>query len=114
MPDGSKAPFTIKSTTSLIELHYLVGGKLDQFPDSLRLRYRLDPDKSKTGAVLIHTKDEFRLFIDRMRGLIVPELSKPPTRRKEISVCFETGVTVTGAGGDSDSGPTARTKAKVS
>lgn len=72
-PDGSNMPFTLQSLTSLEKLLFIVAEKLDRYPGLIRLRYRLDTDKPKAGATSIQSNEEFDLFKERMRPLIVPQ-----------------------------------------
>ena len=96
-PDGSNSPFEISSATSFDDLRNLVSEKLGRFPGLLRLCYRLDSDKVKSGATSIQTEMEFKIFKDRMRNLIVPPVlsnGKKSTRpMKKVVVCFEDGST---------------------
>jgi hypothetical protein len=98
--DGSNCPFTVVSSAEFDELKNLVAEKLRCFPGLLDLRYRLDTDKPKAAATSIQTVEEYEIFKDRMRSLIVPQKlpsGKLSTRiLKPVTVCFEDG------GADSD------------
>jgi hypothetical protein len=91
--DGTYAPFTIASTISYDGLHILIAEKLRCFPGLMKLQYRLDSDKAKTGATSIRSDEELSIFKERMRRLIVPQrlpsgkISTRPLR--EVRVCFE-------------------------
>jgi hypothetical protein len=51
----------------------MIADKLkNQFPGLLRLQYRLDSDKPRSGATSLQSHEEFSMFKDRMRLLIVP------------------------------------------
>jgi hypothetical protein len=93
--DGSNCPFTISSSIGFDELRIAVAEKLRHFPGLMELRYRLDTDKQKAAATSIQTKDEFGIFKDRMRSLIVPQRlpsGKLSTRAlKPVTVSFEDG-----------------------
>jgi hypothetical protein len=92
-PNNSFSPFTIPSTVTFDDLCIKVSEKLNRFPGLLQLRYRLDSDKPKTGPTSIQTPDELRLFIERMKQLIVPQ--RLPSGRisaralKPVRVLFE-------------------------
>jgi hypothetical protein len=76
-------------------LKMIVAEKLRRFPGLLELRYRLDTDKQKAAATSIQTVEEFEIFKDRMRSLIVPQRlpsGKLSTRvLKPVTVSFEDG-----------------------
>ena len=91
--DGSNCPFTVPSSIELTNLKILIAEKLHCFPGLLELRYRLDTDKQKAPATSIQTAEEFTIFKDRMRTLIVPQKlpsGKLSTRAlKPVTVSFE-------------------------
>lgn len=93
--DGSNCPFTVSSSTKFDDLKILIAEKLRCFPGLLELRYRLDTDKQKAAATSIQTTEEFVIFKDRMRTLIVPQKlpsGKLSTRvLKPVTVSFEDG-----------------------
>lgn len=93
--DGSNCPFTVHSSMKFDDLKILVAEKIRCFPGLLELRYRLDTDKQKAAATSIQTPEEFRIFKDRMRTLIVPQKlpsGKLSTRvLKPVTVAFEDG-----------------------
>jgi hypothetical protein len=97
MRDGSNSPFTVAvtSSTTFDKFRSDVAEKLRCFPGLLELRYRLDTDKQKTAATSIKTVEEFEIFKDRMRSLIVPQRlpsGKLSTRiPKPVTVSFEDG-----------------------
>jgi hypothetical protein len=97
MRDGSNSPFTVAvtSSTTFDKFRSDVAEKLQCFPGLLELRYRLDTDKQKTAATSIKTVEEFEIFKDRMRSLIVPQRlpsGKLSTRiLKPVTVSFEDG-----------------------
>jgi hypothetical protein len=77
------------------DLKILVAKKLQCFPGLLELRYRLDTDKQKAAVTSIQTAEEFEIFKDRMRTLIIPQklLSGKLSTRvlKPVMVSFEDG-----------------------
>ena len=91
--DGSNCPFTVPSSMKFDDLRILIAEKLRCFPGLLELRYRLDTDKQKAAATSIQTPEEFGIFKDRMRSLIVPQRlpsGKLSTRAlKPVTVSFE-------------------------
>ncbi len=93
--DGSNCPFTISSSLKLDALKIVVAEKLQCFPGLMQLRYRLDTDKQKAAAISVQNDEEFRIFKDRMRLLIVPQRlpsGKLSTRvLKPVTVFFEDG-----------------------
>ena len=99
-PNGANAPFEIPSDASLGDIHLAVAQRLDRYPGSVSLQYRLDCDKAKDGCTSIQTLDELSMFKTRMRGLIVPQRlpnGKMSTRvPKKVVVYFEdTGTSAT-------------------
>jgi hypothetical protein len=84
-----KVPFPIKFEDLLI----LVAEKLRCFPGLLKLCYRLDIDRQTAVATSIQSNEEFMIFIERMRQLIVPQ--RLPSGKisscalKPVMVCFE-------------------------
>jgi len=71
--DGSNTPFVVQLDVSFDGLRIAVAEKLRCFPGLLKLRYRLESDKPKASATSIQSDDELKFFINRMRGLIVPQ-----------------------------------------
>ena len=71
--DGSNIPFIVPSDIAYDDLHIMIAEKLRCFPGLLRLRYRLESDKPRTSATSLQSTDEMRFFLERMRGLIVPQ-----------------------------------------
>jgi hypothetical protein len=71
--DGSNTPFVVQSDVTFDGLRIAVSEKLRCFPGLLKLRYRLESDKPKASATSIQLNDELKFFINRMRGLIVPQ-----------------------------------------
>ncbi|KIK76600.1 hypothetical protein PAXRUDRAFT_781116 [Paxillus rubicundulus Ve08.2h10] len=69
-PNGSNAPFEIPSTISLEELCSKVGRKMERFPDSIRLQYRLESDRAWQGATSVQNDKELDLFKAKMRAMI--------------------------------------------
>ena len=57
------------------------------------LRYHLDSDKAKAGAISIQTEAECKLFKDRMRDLLVPPVlangKESSCVMRKIQVFFE-------------------------
>jgi hypothetical protein len=49
------------------------GARSGCFPGLLKLRYQLESDKPKASATSIQSDNELKFFINRMRGLIVPQ-----------------------------------------
>ncbi|KAF8446176.1 hypothetical protein L210DRAFT_840754, partial [Boletus edulis BED1] len=92
-PNGSNAPLSISSTIRFDKLRELVAEKLGRFTGLVQLQYRLDSDKAKDGMISIQNDDEFAMFMDRLRPLIVPPRlanGKVSARRlKPVSVLFE-------------------------
>jgi hypothetical protein len=93
--DGSNCPFTVSSMLELDNLKIVIAEKLHCFPGLLKLRYRLDTDKQKAAATSIQTTDEYAIFKNKMRSLIVPQRlpsGKLSTRvLKPVTVSFEDG-----------------------
>ncbi|KAF8120014.1 hypothetical protein EV363DRAFT_1460284 [Boletus edulis] len=82
-PDGSYAPFEIKSTIDFDTLRIAIGKKTERFAGLIRPQYRLDCDKAKQSFISVQSDDELEMFIRRMRSLIVPPRlanGKPSTR----------------------------------
>ncbi|KIK79326.1 hypothetical protein PAXRUDRAFT_16381 [Paxillus rubicundulus Ve08.2h10] len=71
-PDGSNAPFSISSTTTLNVLHDIVAEKMEQFPALVCLQYHLYSDKAKQALTSIQTTEEFTLFKGCLQSLIIP------------------------------------------
>ena len=92
-PDGSYTPFNVESTFSFDALRILIAEKLDCYPGMLQLVYRLDNDKQKTPSISIRTEQELVMFMNRMRGLIVPPANKNGTQSnralRSVTVYFE-------------------------
>ncbi|KIL54154.1 hypothetical protein M378DRAFT_19162 [Amanita muscaria Koide BX008] len=74
--EGSNIPFSINSTITLENLRTLIAEKLDQSEDAqaIRLQYRLDSDKAKMAPTSIRSQEELKIFVLKMRHLIVPPL----------------------------------------
>jgi hypothetical protein len=70
--DGSYIPFNIESSTTFDNFCILIGQKTNSFPGLLRLQYRLDTDKPKSPWTSIRSEEELKMFISKMRPLIVP------------------------------------------
>lgn len=91
--NGANAPFEISSDASLDDIHLAVAQRLDRFPTSVSLQYRLDCNKAKDGFTSIQTLDELNMFKARLRDLIVPQRlpsGKLSTRApKKVIVLFE-------------------------
>ena len=83
----------------------LVAEKLRCFPGLLKLRYRLDTDRQMANATSIQSEEEFAIFIDRMRSLIVPQ--RLPSGKissrvlKPVTVCFKDGANSDSSGQNS-------------
>ena len=107
-PDGSNSPFTIESSISLEDLRNTVAEKIGRHPNIVRLQYKLANDKVKAPTTSIQNNDELRIFIDRMRVLLVPQhlasgkcSKRVPT--KNTMVCFkDVAVPVEGKKAESD------------
>jgi hypothetical protein len=88
--DGSYSPFNVESTTSFDALRILIGEKLNCFPGTLQLVYRVNNNKQ---SMSIRTEEELKIFMTQMRGQIVPPATKngqPSTRSiKAVIVYFE-------------------------
>ncbi|KIK13386.1 hypothetical protein PISMIDRAFT_118975, partial [Pisolithus microcarpus 441] len=69
--NGANAPFEISSDASLDDIHLAVAQRLDRFPTSVSLQYRLDCNKAKDGFMSIQTLDELNMFKARLRDLIL-------------------------------------------
>ena len=72
-PDGTQAPFNIQSSIRFEDLRDMVAQKMERYPSTLRLQYRLDSDKAKQASMSIQTDDEFKIFIGYLEDLIVPK-----------------------------------------
>jgi hypothetical protein len=88
--DGNYSPFNVESTTSFDALRILIGEKLNCFPGTLQLVYRINNNKQ---SMSIRTEEELEIFMTQMRGQIVPPATKngqPSTRAiKAVTVYFE-------------------------
>jgi hypothetical protein len=77
----------------LDKLRIAVAEILGRFPGLVMLQYRLSNDNAKIGYISIQTNEEFLLFKDRLRKLIVPPRlanGKASTRTpKAVLVYFE-------------------------
>lgn len=93
--NGSNLPFEVQSSLTFDQIRILVAEKLWCFPGLLQLCYHLDTDKRTANATSIQSEDKYELFMDRMRGLIVPQ--RLPSGRisaqalKPVTVAFEDG-----------------------
>ena len=87
------------SDATLGDICTAVAKRLDRFPSSILLQYRLDCDKAKDGCMSIQTLDELNMFKMRLRGLVVPQRlpnGKISTRApKKVVVFFEDAATRT-------------------
>jgi hypothetical protein len=74
-PSGGYKAFMFPSTGTLNELQDTAGEKIRVHPHHLRLRYRVGGPVGKAGqdGTDVTSREEFKLFIDHMRPLIVPQ-----------------------------------------
>ena len=88
----SQIQFQISSNVTLDELCNVVAEKLRQHPGFIKLQYRLDC-KAKTAFTSIQSNEDFEMFVETMRPLIVAPLlssGKPSTRpMKSVVVYFD-------------------------
>ncbi|KAG9317610.1 hypothetical protein JVU11DRAFT_1819 [Chiua virens] len=89
----SLAPFQISSSVTLDKLRRIVAQKLHRFPGLVQLQYRLDSDKAKAAFTSLQSDEELKLFMQRMRLLIVPQRlpsGRVSTRAlKNVQIIFE-------------------------
>jgi len=104
------APFIIPSNISFDALRIAIAERLNCYPGTLQLQYKLlyDGKKSSENSTSIESKEELEIFVDRMRPLIVPQRTnsgKISTRvLKHVQVCFEDANASPSAGDAQSSG----------
>ena len=110
--DGSNCPFLVPLSVTLDALCNLVAEKLRCYPNFLQLRYHLDTDKQT--VISIESEDQFMIFMDHMRSLIVPPKLKNGQNStripKPVTIIFEDGSDCDNNG--SSSGRTSNTGGK--
>jgi hypothetical protein len=83
----------LESTITFDDLRITIAGKLNRYPGLVQIHYRLDTDKVNQGPTCILNDTHHKMFVDRMRRLIVPQrLSSGNISKrhlKEVQVLFE-------------------------